>query len=103
MGKVSGKSRHCPCVPVEVCKGEEQCGGGMATRAGLLGFMLLQSDASGEESKQKALKDKKDPFWSTCFAHFSATPHDRLRRAFLTREASRGSCSFSSPSKVKEP
>lgn len=57
------------------------------------GFMLLQSEASGEESKQttvpgqKALKRKEDSktqssFWSTCFAHFSATPHGRLRKAF---------------------
>lgn len=96
---------------MEVCEDEEQCGGGMATCAGLLGFMLLQSDASGEESKQttvpgqKALKYKEDSktqssFWSTCFAHFSTTPHGI---SDTTKEASRGSCSFSSPSEVKEP
>lgn len=61
---------------MDICEDEEQCGGGMATSAGLLGFMLLQSDASGEESTQttvpgqKALKHKEDsktPFGQHAF------------------------------------
>lgn len=92
MGKVSGKSRLCPCVPVEVREDEEQGGGGMATCACLLCFMLLQCDTTGDESKQTTVPGQKalgvffsktrSPFWLTCFAHFSATPHSRLRMAF---------------------